>query len=115
MLAIVEHVKQPRTFALFDQSKSAGMEKFKNFVTSYYPHLPTARDLWKRVLNYRKNELLNLCTIASLIISLLGSNSKAERTVSTVTNILSDKRLSIKHTTLNERLIVYGSIIESRS
>ena len=108
----MEHVKQPLTFASFDQRNSAGMEKFNNFVTSYYPHLPTARDLWKRVLKYRKNELLNLCTLASLIISLSGSNSKAERTFSTVTNSLSDKRLSIKHTTLNERLIVYGSIIE---
>ena len=62
LLAIAKHCQQPFTYDSFDQSKIARQWKsFTNFVTSYYPQLPSARDLWKRVLNCRKNEFPNLC------------------------------------------------------
>ena len=54
-------------------------------------------------------EFPNLCKLASLIMSISGSNSSVERTFSVVTNILSDKRLSMRHGTINESLIVYGN------
>ena len=47
--------------------------------------------------------------MASLVLSTSGSNSKVKITFSTVSNKLSDKRLSMSHSTLNDNLIVYGN------
>ena len=52
----------------------------------------------------------NLCLLASWIVSISGSNnSSVECTFSFVTNILSDKHLSISHNTLENSVIVSGN------
>ena len=55
-------------------------------------------------------EFPNLCALASLImISISGSNSSVECTFSFLTNILSDKCLSMSHDTLENSVIVSGN------
>ena len=54
------------------------------------------------MLLYRHDKFPNLCLLASLIVSISGSNSSVECTFSFVTNILSDKHLSVSHNTLVE-------------
>ena len=70
----------------------------------------TVRALWKSVLLYRRNEFPNLCLLASLIVTISGSNSSVERMFSFVTNILSNKHLSMSHYTLENSVIVSGKI-----
>ena len=82
---------------------------FKNFVRSYFPKSLSAKHLWKSALTYHRHEFPDLCKLASLINSISGSNSKAERTFSIMSNILSDKRLSISHNTLTNNLIICGN------
>ena len=107
---IAIHFQEPLVFAAYDQGMVLREWKsFKNFVRSYFSKSPSAKQLWKSVLTYRRDEFPNLCKMASLVLSISGSNSKVERTFSTVSNILSDKRLSMSHSTLNDNLIVYGN------
>jgi hypothetical protein len=84
-------------------------KSFKIFVRSHYSKFPEAKPLWQSVLCNRRQEFPNLCKLASLIVSISGSNSSVERTFSVVTNILLDKRLSMHHNTINEALVVYGN------
>ena len=107
---IASHFEEPLSLASFDISRALKEWKsFKNYVRSYYAKLPEAKPLWQSILCNRRQEFPNLCKLASLIISISGSNSAVERTFSVVTNILSDKRLSMRHNTINEALIVYGN------
>ena len=107
---IANHFEEPPSLASFDISRALKQWKsFKNYVRSYYTKLPEAKPLLQSILYNRRKEFPNLCKLASLIISISGSNSAIERTFSVVTNILSDKRLSMQHNTINEALIVYGN------
>ena len=57
-------------------------------------------------MQYRSNEYPNLCLLAELVISLSGSNSAVERAFSTLRNTLCDKRVCLKHSTLEDLLLV---------
>ncbi len=110
LLEVAKHFEEPLAFASFNASKVLREWKsFKKYVRSYYTKLPDAHTLWKSVLCYRRDEFPNLAKIASVIISISGSNSSVERTFSVLTNILSDKRLSLTHKAMNENMIVYGN------
>ena len=82
-------------------------KRFKFYVkANYKPAERDARNVWKGTLQYHRNEYPNLCLLAEIIISLSGSNSSVERAFSTLSNILSDKRMSSKHATLENLLLV---------
>lgn len=108
--SLSRHFEEPLSLASFDTPRALKEWKsFKIFVRSHYSKLPEAKPLWQSVLCNRRQEFPNLCKLVSLIISISGSNSSVERTFSVVTNILSDKRLSMRHNTTNEALIIYGN------
>ena len=69
----------------------------------------STRKIWKLTINFHETQFPNLVKLISLVLSILGSNSKAEKTFSTVTNILSDKRLSMNHKTLEDCLVIFGN------
>ena len=95
LLELAKHFEEPLAFVLFNPVAVTRVWKsFKNLVCSYYAKIPSAKDLWKSVMSYRREEFPNLCTS--------GLNSQVERTFSTVTSILSDRCLSMTHNTLNE-------------
>ena len=110
ILLLCEHFSEPLSFAGLHKEKIFFEWKaFKKFVKTSVSPGTTARALWKSVLLYRRDEFPNLCLLASLIVSISGSNSSVERTFSFVTNILSDKRLSMSHDTLENSVIVSGN------
>jgi hypothetical protein len=110
ILSLASHFEEPLSLASFDTSCALKEWKsFKIFVRSHYSKFPEAKPLWQSVLCNCGQEFPNLCKLASLIVSISGSNSSIERTFSVVTNILSDKRLSMHDNTINEALVVYGN------
>jgi hypothetical protein len=109
-LSLASHFEEPLSLASFDTSCALKEWKsFKIFVRSHYSKFPEAKSLWQSALCNRRQEFPNLGKLASLIVSISGSNSSVERTFSVVTNILADKRLSMHHNTINEALVVYGN------
>jgi hypothetical protein len=83
-------------------------KKLKRLVTTEYENHPV-RSLWKVIFKHKIKEFPNICLLASLIMSISGSNSEVERTFSIVTNILADKRLSMNHDTLADCVIILGN------
>ena len=82
------------------------------------PHKPKFEEAsdWQCVHNFWTfrtpkicKEFQNLCKLASLIGLISGSNSSVECKFSVVTNILPDKRLSMRHETINESPNIYGN------
>ena len=108
--SIASHFARPLELASFNLTSALKeWRSFKIFVKSHYPKLPDPKSLWKSVLSIRPEEFPNLCKLASLAICISGSNSTVERTFSVLTNILSDKCLSMRHSTLDDSLVVYGN------
>ena len=69
----------------------------------------TARSLWQQMLKYRSKEYPNICLLASMVMSISGSNSSVERAFSTLTLILSDRRLSLHHEKLENIMLIKGN------
>ena len=107
---ICEHFAEPLSHASFKvENVFTEWKNFKKYVKSSVKPGTNARSMWKSVLNYRRGEFPNLSLLASLIISISGSNSSVERMFSCVTCILSDRRLSMSHDTLANSVIVRGN------
>ena len=65
-----------------------------------------SEELWKKILGFKRSEFPNVCALVEILISVSGSNSTVERAFSTLTNILTDKRLSMKHKRMEQILII---------
>ena len=83
-------------------------KKFKIHAITHFSEMPV-RDMWKSVLTYKRESYPNLSILVSLILSISGSNSSVERCFSLVTSILSDRRLTMSHDTLEDSVIILGN------
>ena len=72
---------------------------FKTHAKTHAVNMSTIK-IWESTINSHETQFPNLVKSISLILSILGSNSQAERTFRIVTNILSNKRLSMNHNML---------------
>ncbi len=77
------------------------MEKLKNLMK----HVDS-EELWKKILLFKRSEFPNVWALVEILIYISGSNSTVERAFSTLTNILTEKRLSMKHKRLEQILII---------
>ena len=78
---------------------------FRTFVNANYRGLEAAA-LWEKISRYKKKEFPNLCTVAELIMCMSGSNSTVERAFSLLSLLLSDRQLSLAHTTIEDLLVI---------
>lgn len=100
------HFKPTLEAAHFDQVRVVSeWVDFRRFVSKSFPN-HSARELWQAIFKFKKQLYPNLCLLAELVIAISGSNSTVEWAFSLLTKMLSDQRLSTKHTTLNMRLAI---------
>ncbi len=57
-------------------------------------------------MGFKRSEFPITCALVEILISISGSNSTVECAFSTLTNILTDKRLSIKQKRMEQTLII---------
>ena len=106
---LVDHFKTPLARSGFQKAKVFGEWKhFKIHAKAHTVNM-TTRKMWESIINFHETQFPNLVKLISLILSISGSNSQVERTFSTVTNILSDKRLSMNHNKLEDCLVILGN------
>ena len=60
----------------------------------------------QRILTYRRGEYKNVCLIAEICIAIGSSNSTVERGFSKLTTLLTDKRLSMSHSSMENCLLI---------
>ena len=78
----------------------------KSYVKANFPGGIKAHALWKHVFLYKLKEYPNVSKMAELVMVLSASNSTVERAFSILTAMLSDKRLLLKHTSLQDLMII---------
>ena len=66
-------------------------------------------DLWKKIIGFKRDEFPNVCALAKIFNVISGSNSSVEHKFSILTNMLSDRQLSMKHRRMELILIIGGN------
>ncbi|XP_038063160.1 zinc finger protein 862-like [Patiria miniata] len=90
----------------FDSSKiKLEWQTLKIVHKSFYQGME-AGEMWAKVLQYRRKEFPNLCLLVELIMAIGVSNSTVECGFSMLTAMLSDRRLSLSHTTMEDLLVI---------
>ena len=80
-------------------------KNFKHMVKHFYPGIK-ASVLWERVLQYRRKQFPNLCQLAEIVLAVGVSNSVVESGFSFLTCMLTDRRLSMCHETMENLLVI---------
>ena len=98
--------EQPLAFASFNEAKVIPeLNSLRNYVQIWMKHVDS-EELWKKILEFERSEFPNVCALVEILIYISGSNSTVERAFSTLTNILTDKRLPIKNKQIEQILII---------
>ena len=75
---------------------------------AYYRNL-LLKKMWEKFFTYRKTEFPNILLLAELVMCMSSSNSSIERSFSVLTTILTDRRLSMNHDTMEECILITGT------
>ena len=62
--------------------------------------------LWPTIFQHRVKEFPNLCKLVSVIMSISSSNATVERGFSDLTNLLTDRRLSLNNSSMEIMLLI---------
>ena len=96
----------PLSLSGFDSSKiSTEWKDFKSLVKHFYPKIKTL-ELWERILNYRKNQFPNISLLAEIVLTIGVSNSVVEAGFSSLTAMLTDRRLNMTHSVMENLLLL---------
>ena len=100
------HFQETLSMTSFDLTRATNeWRMLRNYARVWLPNVE-AGDLWKKILAFKRQEFPNICALTEILISLSGSNSTVERGFSVLTNILSDRRLSMKHRRMESVLMI---------
>ncbi|XP_050411066.1 uncharacterized protein LOC126825422 [Patella vulgata] len=79
---------------------------FKRTVGHFYSGVTSAVKLWQKICAYRKLQFPNLIKIVEILLCLGPSNSTVEAGFSHLTGMLSDRRLSLHHSSMEDLLLI---------
>ena len=109
IIFLFEHFKI--LFSKHNLELSKALEEWRSFKICVRENYSTfsVKNLWKMVLTQRLDEFPQLGSLARLLFSISGSNSTVERAFSTLTQILTDRRISLKHKSIEDVMIIKGN------
>jgi len=103
---LAEQFKTPLQAHDYQHSKvKQEWKDFKLEVKHYYQNVG-ALVLWQKVFQYKRQMFPNLCLLAELVLAIGPSNSVVESGFSVLTAMLSDRRLSLNHQTMEDLLMI---------
>ena len=103
---LIDHFQHTLESANRDRSKlKYEWKELKHTVKFYYRGVP-ATLLWPRIFQYRKAQFRNICISVELVLVFGASNSVMEAGFSQLTSMLSDRRPSLKHETMENLMII---------
>ena len=106
MEALAAHFETTLAVSGYDGSKlKREWRNLKQTVNFYYRGVKSA-DLWERILTYRRADYVNVCLLVEVVLAIGLSNSTVEAGFSFLSAMLSDRRLSLRHDTMEDLLII---------
>ena len=110
IMKLINTFTEPLSAAGFDRTKVfMEWKSLQSTVKSYYSHFTNAVDIWSKLFNHRSKEFPNILMLAEIVFSISASNSAVEKVFSTLTTLLTDCRLTMKHATMEDCLIIAGN------
>ena len=110
IINLITEFKVPLEASGFDEAKVfSEWRSAQTRIKTFYNDVGNAATIWQRMLKYKRMEFPNLLMLVELIMCLSGSNSSVERAFSVLTTLLSDRRLSMKHDTMEEVILIAGN------
>ena len=104
-----DHFAEPLDHQCFELPKAfSEWRAFKFCVRENY-HRFSAKALWRMVLTKRSEEYPNLSLLGKLLFAISGSNSTVERAFSTLTQIITDRRVHLKHDVIENIMLIKGN------
>ena len=101
--------KEPLNYLKFNENVALKeWRSLKNYVKSNFrigDHIK-AFDVWQKIFKFKRVDYPNMCLLSKIIISLSASNSTAERAFNILSLLLSDRRLSMKYSTIEKLLLL---------
>jgi len=105
---MVEHFKVPlehHGFTFESPKLKAEWKDLKHLVRNFYPGV-RCKKLWKQILQYRMEQFPNICLLAQIVLAIGVSNSVVESGFSHLSSMLTDRRLSLNHSTMEDLLLL---------
>ena len=104
---LIEAFSEPLNAAGFDRSKVfVEWKSLQSTVKAYYSHFTNPVDIWAKFFQFRHDEYPNILMLAEIIFCISASNSAVERVFSILTTVLSDRRLTMRHETMEDCVII---------
>ena len=104
--ALAFHFKEPLEHLSFQECKLEREWKDLKLMVKHFYSGVKGKQLWNNIFVYRKKEFPNVSLIAELVLCIGVSNSVVEGGFSHLTCMLSDKRLSLNHNTMENLLMI---------
>ena len=81
------------------------LKSLKRIVRHYYENKPVS-DVWQCILRCRRSELPNLCMLVEIVMAMGVGNGFVKSCFDILTSMLSDRRLSMSHSTMADLLLI---------
>ena len=104
--AVAEHFAMPLVTAGYEGVKlQSEWERLNVIQKSFYEGVDR-NDFWEAVLLYRRKGYRNVCMLVEVLLTICMSYSTVECGFSMLTVMLSDRRLSLNHQTMEDLLVI---------
>ena len=105
---IIDHFKIPLTASGFDERIVFTEWRAVRLVVKrqYNDIVLYPKKIWQKIITFKRMEYPNFCLILEIMTCISGSNSSVERSFSTLTLLLSDRRLSMDHQTMQNLMLI---------
>ena len=106
---VIQNFKVPLEAAGFDKRKVfTEWRSLRITVRSFYSK-ESALMLWEKLFRYKREEYPNILKLVELVLCLSSSNCAVERVFSILTLLLSDRRLTMNHDTMEDSILIAGN------
>ena len=102
ILYMAEHFKEPLDNLGFKLAHIKTEWRHLRITTKHFYLDSKAKEMWKLILTQRHAEFPSLCLLVEMCLVISCSNAIVERAVSHLTNIMNDKKLAMKHETMED-------------
>ncbi|XP_077989284.1 zinc finger protein 862-like [Glandiceps talaboti] len=104
--ALSGHFEATLALSGFDNTKLKHEWRNLKLTVKHYYQEVKAGNLWQNIFLYRRSEFKNVCLLAEIVLSIGVSNSTVEAGFSFLTAMLTDRRLSMNHETMEDLLVI---------